>query len=270
MSRHYNKRQRARGQEQLEYAATALVDASRRLLENPAESLPLLRDAPITGYQVVPAGTNYTFFVVMAPGDRDPFLAVYKPRQGENPLWDYPDGTLYHREHAAYVTSTELGWPNIPPTITRPDGPFGIGMAQLYVPPDPNQDFFAFRSRYADQLKEVALFDILTNNGDRKAGHCLLDTGGKLWAIDHGLTFNHATRLRTVLWDFCGEPLPERLLSSLVDLLGDSRRERLRKKLESDIDAVDLDAFFSRVERTVRLGRFPQLDPGRNVPWPLY
>ncbi len=269
MSRHQSKRQRAHEGDGV-HDATALAKASRCLLETPQESLDLLRQSTITGYQVVPTGSNYTFLTIMTPDEGEPFLAVYKPRQGENPLWDYPDGTLYKREHAAYVTSVELGWPSIPPTTTRDDGPFGVGMAQLYVPTDPRQDFFVFKEQRAAELMEISLFDILVNNGDRKAGHCLLGADGKVWAIDHGLTFNHATRLRTVLWDFCGEAVPERLLSRLREFLLDSALVGgLRRKLERDLGAADLDAFFQRMERIVRSGRYPQLDPDRNIPWPL-
>lgn len=264
---HRGKR-RQRGREDRETAAAA-IEGSRRLLASPRDALAQLEQAEIIGHQVVPAGSNYTFFALMAPEEGDPFLAVYKPRQGETPLWDYPDGTLFKREHAAYVTSLELGWPNIPPTIIR-DGPYGMGMAQLYVPPDPTQDFFAFRSHRSSELMEIALFDLLVNNGDRKAGHCLPGSDGRLWAIDHGLTFNRATRLRTVLWDYCGEPIPERLLGVLADIDEDRARQvRLRAALESDLDSADLDAFFSRLARVLRGGRYPQLDPGRNLPWPL-
>lgn len=269
MARQNSKRRRSRGTGS-EYAGEALVQTSSRLLETPHETLDFLRRSKITGYQVVPAGSNYTFFVVMAPDGGEPFLAVYKPREGENPLWDYPDGTLYRREHAAYVMSRELGWPNIPPTVIRNDGPYGAGMAQLYVPPDPEQDFFAFRSKYADDLRRIALFDILVNNGDRKAGHCLMGSGGKLWAIDHGLTFNHATRLRTVLWDFCGEPIPADLLSTVRKMIVEPEAGLLKEKLRRDLSEPDIEGFVQRSERIVRTGRFPQLDPNRNVPWPLY
>jgi uncharacterized repeat protein (TIGR03843 family) len=257
---------RAGGRKQHE---AALLDASRQLLASPADALEILRQATITAYQVVPSGSNYTFVVMMSVEGCEPFLGIYKPQQGENPLWDYPDGTLYRRERAAYAISTLLGWPNIPPTVIR-DGPFGIGMAQLFVPIQAEQDFFSFRERRASELKEIALFDLVVNNGDRKAGHCLLGLDDRVWAIDHGLTFNRATRLRTVLWDYCGEPIPERLLDGLNALLDDhARREEVRGRLEADLDAADLDSFFDRVERVVRSGRYPPLDPNRNLPWPL-
>jgi uncharacterized repeat protein (TIGR03843 family) len=247
----------------------ALLGASRELLLSPIEALPLLEQAEITGYQVVPSGTNYTFVVSMSLDGKEPFLGIYKPRRGENPLWDYPDGTLYRREHASYVTSTLLGWPNIPPTVIR-DGPFGLGIVQLFVPPHDGQDFLDFRQRRSAELMEIALFDLLVNNGDRKAGHCIMGADGRIWAIDHGLTFNRSTRLRTVLWDYRGDPIPERLLADLRGLCDDpARRQRFRCVLEPDIDGEDVEAFFDRLERVLRSGKYPQLDPNRNLPWPL-
>ncbi len=264
-----HKRQRGGGNGKVRPDEAALLSASSDLLAEPREASDLLRQAEITGYQVVPSGTNYTFVVLLSTDGRQPFLGIYKPRKGENPLWDYPDGTLYRREHAAYVTSTALGWPNIPPTIVR-DGPFGVGMVQLFVPPHDSQDFSAFRQVHRDDLMRIALFDLLVNNGDRKAGHCILGADGRIWAIDHGLTFNPGTRLRTVLWDYCGDPIPAKLLAQLRALLDDPVQcDGLRKRLRQDLDAADVETFFARIEQTLRIGRYPQLDPNRNLPWPL-
>ena len=268
MARSHSGQRRARSGEKRPEEA-ALLNASGKLLASPNSALPLLRKAEITSYQVVPAGTNYTFVVLMVADGQEPFLGIYKPQKGENPLWDYPDGTLYHREHASYVTSTVLGWPNIPPTVVR-DGPFGQGMVQLFVPGQGDQDFFGFRRRRSRDLMEVALFDLLVNNGDRKAGHLILGTDGRIWAIDHGLTFNSWTRLRTVLWDFQGEPIPEKLLADLRSLREDPiRRQGVSRLLGAELEPEDVDGFFARVDDVLHVGRYPPLDSNRNLPWPL-
>ncbi|HEX9015613.1 MAG TPA: SCO1664 family protein [Chloroflexota bacterium] len=251
------------------YEAQALLQESRRLLESSNGTLDVLRESDISGIEVVPAGSNYTFLAVMVPRDGAPFLGIYKPRRGENPLWDYPDGTLYRREHASYVMSELLGWPNIPPTVIR-DGPHGAGMAQLFVP-QVEGDFFSFKKTHAEEMMKITLFDLLVNNGDRKAGHCLLGVDGRIWAIDHGLTFNPLTRVRTVLWDYCEEPIPEPLLAQLTELLGDpARRNLLCERLQRDLEEADVEALFRRVEGLVRTGRFPNPDSERSIPWPPF
>jgi hypothetical protein len=261
------KRRRRDQQEEMEIAQAA-VDASCRLLSTPAQALTQLEQAEVLGYQLVPAGSNYTFFALMQPRGSEAFLAVYKPREGETPLWDYPDGTLFKREHASYVTSVELGWPSIPPTVIR-GGPHGIGMARLYVPPA-DEGFTTFRTTRFQELMEIALFDLLVNNGDRKAGHCIAGQDVRLWAIDHGLTFNRSTRLRTVLWDYCGEPIPDRLMSDLSSIEANpARQDRIRTMLSADLESADVDAFFARLGKILRSGRYPQLNPDRNLPWPL-
>jgi hypothetical protein len=234
------------------------------------EAAALLETAEYDGYEVMPAGSNYTFIAVMSVADRGQFLSIYKPRRGESPLWDFPDGTLYRREHAAYVVSRHLGWPNVPVTITR-EGPYGLGMAQVFVPTPDRWDFETLQRDHRPQLMQIALFDVLTNNADRKAGHCLLGTDGQIWAIDHGLTFSIEPKLRTILWDYAGEPVPGHLLADLRCIQDDpARRQRLRAELEADLDAAEIDLFFRRLERVLSAGRFPRPVPGhRNVPWPL-
>lgn len=234
-----------------------------------AEAIALLEQAEVVGHQLVPTGTNYTFAALMSMGVRGSFLAIYKPQRGENPLWDFPGGTLHRREQAAYLAGRQLGWPRIPATIVR-DGPFGVGSFQLHVPTPRRWDFSELQEQHRDELMEIALFDLLVNNADRKAGHCLLGLDGKVWSIDHGLTFNVAPKLRTVLWDYCGEPVPRRLLDGLESLRDDAaRRESLRSLLEPELDQTEVDAFFLRMEGILRRKKFPRLDPQRNIPWPL-
>ncbi len=235
----------------------------------PEEAASLLERGEILAHERLPAGSNYTFAVLMSADGQGQFLAIYKPQRGERPLWDFPRGTLHLREHAAYVTSRHLGWPNIPVTVIR-EGPFGPGSVQLYVPTAGQPDFFDFQQERRRELMEIALFDLLVNNADRKGGHCLLGADGRVWSIDHGLTFHVSPKLRTVLWDYCGEAIPQRLLEDLESQRDDpSRREKLRGVLEADLDPAEIDAFFQRVERLLRTRRFPKLDPNRNIPWPL-
>lgn len=64
---------------------------------------------------------------------------VYKPVAGEQPLWDFPDGTLAQREVAAYEVSEVTGWGLVPPTVLR-DGPYGQGMCQLWIEAAPQDE----------------------------------------------------------------------------------------------------------------------------------
>ena len=148
------------------------------------------------------SSSNYAFLARVDDGELQA-LAVYKPRRGEVPLWDFAPGTLCMREVAAYVLSHALGWPLIPPTVLR-DGSYGPGVVQLYIEADVDAHYFTFREERRADLVPVALFDIVTNNADRKGGHLLLDRDSRIWAIDHALTFHAEPKLRTVIWDFAG------------------------------------------------------------------
>ena len=233
------------------------------------EAALLMEQGEIQQYQIVPSGSNHTFLTLMSANGRGRFLAIYKPQRGERPLWDFPRGTLHRREHAAYITSRHLGWPNIPITVIRA-GPLGVGSVQLFVPTAGQPDLFSFQGEKRRELMEIALFDLLVNNADRKAGHCLLGTDGRIWAIDHGLTFHVDPKLRTVLWDYCGEAIPGDLLEKLESLHDDTDNwERLSSALQADLEPEEIDALLHRLERLIRGRRYPQLDPNRNIPWPL-
>ena len=148
-------------------------------------------------------------------------------------MWDFPDGTLYRRERAAYLLATDLGWEFIPPTIIR-DGPYGIGMVQLFIPNDVHANFFTLRDTYADDMRRMALFDAVSNNADRKGGHCLLGNDGRIWGIDHGLTFHESNKLRTVIWDYSEEQIPAALVADLeVWLIAWACRVRFTLRFES-------------------------------------
>ena len=178
--------------------------------------LELIQRGEIVSYELSPVGSNYTFLVQLRLGERTG-KAIYKPRDGEATLWDFPRGTLYKREYAAYLLSEILGWNFIPQTVIR-EGRHGIGSVQQFVEHDPRQNYYTLTSANATDLRMIACFDLVANNTDRKAVHLLLGPDGKLWGIDHGLTFHADTKIRTVIWDFGGEPIPESLLVSLTKL----------------------------------------------------
>ncbi len=210
--------------------------------------------------------SNYTFLMGISDGEVDR-LAIYKPRRGERPLWDFPDGTLCQREVAAFLLSEALGWHIVPPTILR-DGPQGIGSVQLYIEHDPEQNYFTFGHHLRPQLMRIALFDHLVNNADRKGGHCLLDSNGQIWAIDHGICFHTQPKLRTVIWDFAGEPIPPALLETIGKLCGELSEPELRQALSALLSRAEIEALQRRAEQLVTTGVYPHPGPGRNYPWP--
>ena len=184
-------------------------------------------------------GSNYTFLVEAQSEDGASFMAVYKPQEGERILWDFPDNTLAHREVAAYLVSQALGWALIPPTVFRQDGPFGPGSVQLYIDHDPNYHYFNFSEDDFQRLRPVVLFDLLVNNADRKGSHIMFGSDDHLWLIDHGLCFNVEEKLRTVVWDFAGDPVTEDLKADLQRFQqalnpGSPLWESLKQHLASD------------------------------------
>jgi len=214
-------------------------------------------------------GSNYTFLVNIALESLR-LMAIYKPRMGEVPLWDFPDGTLCNRETAAYLTSKALGWGLAPPTFLR-DGTRGIGSVQLFIDHNPEEHYFTFdRHRFRPQLERMAIFDAIINNADRKGGHCLLDDDDHLWGIDHGLTFNASEKLRTVIWDYSGLPIPRDILADLRLLcgrLGDGG-DAYTRAMAALLSRPEMRMLHWRVERLAELGVFPRPGPGRNEPWP--
>ena len=165
-----------------------------------AEALALLERGTLEVLGLLPRASNFTF-LARVRADQDQMLAVYKPRSGEAPLWDFQDGTLAAREVAAYVVSDALGWPWVPPTVLR-EGPQGTGSVQRFVAFDPSQHYLTMQSERADEFRKIALFDLVANNADRKSGHCLLAQDGRIFVGDHGVCFNVEPTLRTVIWDF--------------------------------------------------------------------
>jgi uncharacterized repeat protein (TIGR03843 family) len=216
---------------------------------------------------LMPRASNYTFLARVRLGD-DETYAVYKPREGEMPLWDFPDGTLCRREVAAYVVASALGWPNVPPTVLR-DGPAGAGSVQRFVEFDPHEHYFTLQERRPDDFRRVAAFDAIVNNADRKSGHCLLGTDGRIHLIDHGVCFGVEPKLRTVIWEFAGEPVSDAVLHDVRRLCEELGPDGpLRRLLGELLDDDEIDATATRARALVRSGRFPHPGAGRPYPWP--
>ncbi len=226
-----------------------------------------LTESTIVAHEQIPQGSNYSFIVGMSDSGTDiDLLGVYKPRRGEVPLWDFPSGTLYKRELAAYLASVALGWQYIPPTVIR-DGPYGQGSVQQYIKPAQGRHFFEWQGECPSHLMRLAVFDYLTNNADRKSGHVFLDEEGSVWAIDHGLTFNVDPKLRTVIRGFTGEELPEWLHTELQAFRADAARTTdLDQQLGALLDEPEVNAFAVRLDRVLNRRIFPRLDRYDSVP----
>lgn len=247
------------------------------------DDLALLRTADLVIEGRMPWSSNATFLCELWPAGSRPDggidgdveapetdgqllgKAIYKPHRGERPLWDFPDG-LYLREAAAYDLGVALGWDVVPPTVVR-DGPFGIGSVQRFVDADFAQHHFTLveEERHHDQLRRLCAFDIVANSTDRKGGHVLIDPDEHLWAIDNGLCLHAEFKLRTVIWEFGGEPLPTELADDLDAFLSTP----LSDALASVLDPFERDALFARTRALLADGCFPIDHTGHRVPWPL-
>jgi uncharacterized repeat protein (TIGR03843 family) len=230
------------------------------------EAVNLLSQGEIRPLGLMPRASNYTFLAEVSLGEQTA-LAVYKPREGEMPLWDFPEGTLCLREVAAYLLSKELGWPSVPPTVLR-EGPHGLASVQLFVDATPGEHFFTLRERCLEEFMPVAAFDVVANNADRKSGHCLLGSEGRIWVVDHGVCFSEEPKLRTVIWDFAGEPVPPHLRDDLRRVAALLRSGDLHASLPELLTADELDTTAKRAERLAALGRFPFPGTQRSYPWP--
>lgn len=208
-------------------------------------------------------GSNYTFLVTVHYEDKD-YPAVYKPLRGEQPLWDFPENSLAGREVAAYLVSESLGFHFVPFTTLREDGPYGAGSLQQFIEYDPEYHYFGFTEDEKQLLKPVVLFDLLCNNADRKGSHVFFENDThKLYAIDHGICFHEDDKLRTVLWDFGGQKIPENLLSRIS--LGRS----LLTDLERYLSPREITALCTRADSIRKKGFFPRQPRDRRVlPWP--
>ncbi len=211
----------------------------------------------------MPYSSNATFVVSVTNADTT-LRAIYKPLRGERPLWDFEPG-LHRREVAAYRLATAMGLDFVPPTVLR-DGPLGEGSLQLFVDADFEQHYFTlFESQpeLHDCFRDIAVFDILANNTDRKSGHVLVDSENHVWAIDHGLCFAADFKLRTVIWEFGGEEIPDTALGAV---------ERVAS-LPLDVAALlsddEVAAHGERAAWLLEHRRLPVDPSGRRYPWPL-
>lgn len=212
--------------------------------------------------------SNYTMLLSVKDEDLES-LAIYKPQRGERPLWDFPDGTLCYREVAAYEVSKSLGWDLVAPTVLR-DANSGLGSVQLFVHHDPEITYFQLSDNFLPELQKMATFDVLVNNTDRKGGHCLVDGEGKLWAIDHGICFHTHPKLRTVIWDFAGQPIADELLVDIEELCGklDDSTGDFFGIMKSLLSEMEIDAFRSRIRHLLKRRTYPVPGSGPNYPWP--
>ena len=233
------------------------------------EAAELLESGEVIGGRQIAWSSNHAFLVHVRAGPDEYVRAVYKPRDGERPLYDFPRGTLYRREYAAFVVSQTLGWPRIPVTVTR-DGPLGPGSMQLFIESDANVTYFELAGERREELYELAVFDLLVNNADRKAGHCLLDPEGLIWSIDHGLTFHSEFKVRTVMLDLWDSPIPRPLHRGLQDLAPELEAGGgLAERLSDVLLPEEIASLAHRLKAMLADPFLPRLDPYRNVPWPL-
>ena len=231
--------------------------------DSPA-TLALLADGEIELMGRMPNSSNATFLVRVSRGDAE-VLGIYKPLRGERPLWDFEPG-LHRREVAAWRLSEALGLGIVPPTVLR-DGPLGEGSVQLFIEADASCHYFdIYESRpdLHDALRVFAFFDIVANNTDRKAGHVLLDHDGRLWGIDHGVCFAADFKLRTVIWEFGGEGLPEHLCAAAAALA-----ESVPLAVATLLDDDEIEALRERSRWLAENEVFPVDRTGRRYPWPL-
>ena len=213
----------------------------------------------------MPWSSNATFLVEARLGERSA-QAIYKPHAGERPLWDFPDG-LWRREVAAYELSAHLGWEVVPLTIERADLVHGVGSMQRFIDADFEQHYFTMLEDESlhPQFVRMAVFDFVSNNTDRKGGHCLLDADGHVWGIDNGLSFHAEFKLRTVIWEFGGEPIPVELLADLERLV----EEGLPTQFDRLLGTFERDALLTRARALLREGVLPIDESGHRYPWPL-
>jgi uncharacterized repeat protein (TIGR03843 family) len=223
-----------------------------------------LEHGDITIVGRMPHSSNATFLVAVQCGETST-QAIYKPLRGERPLWDFEPG-LHRREIAAYLLSQAMGINMVPPTVLR-EGPLGEGSLQHFIDADVEQHYFTIfeqREDLHDQLRAMCVFDIVANNTDRKAGHCLLGLDNKVWGIDHGVCFAADFKLRTVIWEFGGEPLPDHLRAAIEPLI-----ETIPLNIATLLSSDEVSALQERVQWLCEGGAFPIDRSGSRYPWPL-
>jgi uncharacterized repeat protein (TIGR03843 family) len=231
-----------------------------------AEAVELLEEGELDVLGRMPWSSNQTYLARLEHRGVEA-LSIYKPRRGERPLWDFPPGTLCHREVAAFAVSEALGWSIVPLTVLR-DGPLGVGMVQLFVDHDPEQHYFTLREQFSGHFRQFALFDVVTNNADRKAGHCLRGNDDHIWGIDHGVSFHAAVKLRTVIWDYEGERISEEELTGLCRLAADLDGN-LGRTLARLLNPLEVEAVGQRLQWLLSHRIFPRPLTEYPYPWPM-
>jgi hypothetical protein len=247
-----------------------LTDRPVRLPEDTQQVLEILQTGAMReAHGMLRWSSNGTFLVSIETTPEQKILAVYKPQRGERPLWDFPDGTLCRREMAAYLVSEALGWCIVPPTVLR-DGLRGYGSVQFYIEHNPEVNYFTLDESFLDALMRMCAFDYVINNADRKGGHCLVGEDGRLWGIDHGIGFHTAPKLRTVIWDFAGQPIPDPLLADLERFYCEleDRGHALRRQLGELLAEAEIQACLARTRKLLQRREYPRPGPGPNYPWP--
>jgi uncharacterized repeat protein (TIGR03843 family) len=262
----------------------------------------VLRDGELTVLGRIRSASNATFLCESALGERS-VHCVYKPISGEEPLWDFPDGTLAGRELGAYLVSTQLGWNIVPYTVIR-DGPIGTGMLQLWVrqpgdavdsDPGPGPDlvdlFPADKLQagylpvlraydyagdevilmHADdiRLRRMAVFDVLINNADRKGGHILFGLDGQVYGVDHGVCLHVQNKLRTVLWGWAGKPIDDQTLEAVAGL-AEALSGSLADELAAQITRAEIAALRRRAHALLDNPVMPGPNRHRAIPWPAF
>lgn len=224
----------------------------------------LLAEGEIDVVGRMPWSSNGTYLIEVRSGDVCA-RAIYKPRDHERHLWDFPPG-LDRREVAAFELSRALGWHLVPTTVLR-DGPLGEGSVQRFVDADFEQHYFTLHEsgRHHDRMQAMCLFDIVANNTDRKSGHCLVSVDDELFGIDHGLCFHENFKLRTVIWDFAGEPIPDQLQTDVTALLDGETLSAVDAMLTD----TEQEAMRTRISHVMHMKTFPVDPSGRAYPWPL-
>lgn len=254
------------------HATSPAEDADENQIDlTEAQVLAVLAQGKMEERGLLPYSSNHSFLVTVADDDLT-LPAVYKPRRGESPLWDFEWGSLCQRETAAYHISQALGWDLVPPTVLR-EGTRGLGSVQFFVANDGDEHYFTVQAdaRYAPTLRQLALFDYVINNADRKSGHCLIGHDRRLWAIDHGVCFHTELKLRTVIWEFAGQPIGDELQADLAALAAEITDESsdLAQALCLLLKAGERDALAARLRTLLRSRTFPEpAHHRRNYPWP--
>ncbi len=241
-------------------------NAEKSVSITPQEIIQILTEGTLDLEGLMPYGSNYTFLAYVNT-DTHKIPAIYKPVRGEQPLWDFPSGTLAFREVCAYHLSEALGWNFVPPTIYR-DGPHGHGSVQFYIHNDPEVHYFTLSDAEKDSLRPAALFDFIANNADRKGGHVIKADDSRFWLIDHGLCFHADYKLRSVIWEFAEQPIADELLAAITAFRNALDTPELQATFVPLLQEDEFKAMLERTEFLIETKQYPAPGPGRHYPWP--